>query len=213
MAFAYPREAVLIDQLSLCLYKGETTALIGPNGAGKTTLGKLLTGIIKPAAGQLLIFGEDARSLPLSRIGQKVGYCFQNPRQQLLAASVEEEIAFGLVYRGVRRESIETTVDSLLELFEIEHLRHAFPLNLSWGEKRRVVLAACLALNPQYLVLDEPTVGLDAERIRTFNRVLARLRDNGIGMLLISHDQDFVRENAGRILPMEGGAIIDDLRV
>ena len=213
MAFAYPREAVLIDQLSLCLYKGETTALIDPNGAGKTTLGKLLTGIIKPAAGQLLIFGEDARSLPLSRIGQKVGYCFQNPRQQLLAASVEEEIAFGLVYRGVRRETIETTVDSLLELFEIEHLRRAFPLNLSWGEKRRVVLAACLALNPQYLVLDEPTVGLDAERIRTFNRVLARLRENGIGMLLISHDQEFVRENAGRILPMEGGSIIDDLRI
>jgi energy-coupling factor transport system ATP-binding protein len=108
---------------------------------------------------------------------------------------------------------IDATVNYLLELFEIEHLRHFFPLNLSWGEKRRVVLAACLALEPQYLVLDEPTVGLDAERIRTFNRVLARLRDNGIGMLLISHDQDFVRDNAGRILPMIGGSIIDDLRV
>ncbi len=203
----------MIDGLSISLYKGETAAFIGPNGAGKTTLGKLLTGIIKPAAGQLLIFGEDACSLPLSRIGQKVGYCFQNPRQQLLAASVEEEIAFGLTYRGASRDYIAATVNSLLELFEIEHLRGAFPLNLSWGEKRRVVLAACLALNPQYLVLDEPTVGLDAERIRTFNRVLARLRDNGIGMLLISHDQDFVRENAGRILPMEGGLIVDDCRI
>ena len=187
--------------------------MIGPNGAGKTTLGKLLTGILKPLAGQLYIFGEEAGALPLSHIGQQVGYCFQNPRQQLLAATVEEEIAFGLKYRGAKREYIEDTVNSLLTLFEIQHLRRSFPLNISWGEKRRVVLAACLALDPQYLVLDEPTVGLDGDRIRTFNRVLARLRENGIGMLLISHDQDFVRENASRILPMEGGSIIDDLRV
>ena len=195
------------------MYKGQTAALIGPNGAGKTTLGKLLTGILKPLAGQLYIFGEEAGSLPLSHIGQQVGYCFQNPRQQLLAATVEEEIAFGLKYRGAKREYIEDTVNSLLTLFEIQHLRRSFPLNISWGEKRRVVLAACLALDPQYLVLDEPTVGLDGDRIRTFNRVLARLRENGIGMLLISHDQDFVRENASRILPMEGGSIIDDLRI
>jgi energy-coupling factor transporter ATP-binding protein EcfA2 len=129
------------------------------------------------AAGQLLLFGEDARSLPLSLIGEKVGYCFQNPRQQLLAATVEEEIAFGLVYRGVRRELIDATVNYLLELFEIEHLRHFFPLNLSWGEKRRVVLAACFGPRTAISGADEPTVGLDAERIRTFNRVLARLRD------------------------------------
>lgn len=213
LVFGYHKEARLIEQMNICLYSAETTALIGPNGAGKTTLGKLLTGILKPSAGQLHIFGEDAQSLPLCHIGQKVGYCFQNPHQQLLATSVEEEIAFGLKYRGASREDIEHTVDSLLSLFEIGHLRRSFPFNISWGEKRRVVLAACLALNPQYLVLDEPTVGLDEERIKTFNRVLARLRENGIGMLLISHDRDFIRENAGRILQMEGGVITGDRRI
>ncbi len=213
MFFGYHKEASLINQLNLSLYGDETTALVGPNGAGKSTLGKLLTGILKPSAGELSIFGQDAKSLPLSHIGQKIGYCFQNPHQQLLAASVEEEIAFGLIYRGAGREYIEHTVASLLSLFEIEHLRRSFPLNLSWGEKRRVALASCLALNPQYLILDEPTVGLDRERIRTFNQVLARLRENGIGMLLISHDLDFVRENSGRILQMEGGSIVDDHRI
>lgn len=210
LTFAYSSRDSFISGLDLALGTGEATALAGPNGGGKTTLGKLLTGIIKPSAGELFHFGEDALQLPLSRIGQKVGYCFQNPNQQLLAASVEEEIAFGLKYRGASREHIEHTTESLLSLFEISHLRQSFPLNLSWGEKRRLVLAACLALEPKYLVLDEPTVGLDGERIKILSRILSRLLDNGIGMLFISHDQDFIQENAQRILHMQRGEIVDD---
>lgn len=210
LAFSYSRKVSFIEGMDLSLGKGEATALVGPNGAGKTTLGKLLTGIIKPSAGELFHFGEDTLQLPLSRIGQKVGYCFQNPDQQLLAASVEEEIAFGLKYRGASREYIKHTTESLLNLFEISHLRKSFPLNLSWGEKRRVVLAACLALDPHYLVLDEPTIGLDGERIKILSRILVRLLENGIGMLLISHDQDFIQENAQRILHLQRGNIVDD---
>lgn len=148
--------------------------------------------------------------MPLHLIGQKVGYSFQNPNQQLFAATVEEEIGFGLKYRGASRDHICSVVNSLMEVFEIEHLRQKFPLNLSWGEKRRVVLAACLALQPTYLILDEPTTGLDPHRIMKLTEVLATMRQQGIGMLLISHHQGFVEANAQRILHLERGVIDDD---
>jgi len=210
LVFAYQKDDSFINQLSLSLFKGETVALVGPNGVGKTTLGKLLTGILKPSSGELYLFGENAKTIPLFRIGQKVGYSFQNPEQQLFAATVEDEIGFGLKYRGAAQEKISRVTESLLSLFEIKHLRQAFPMNLSWGEKRRVVLAASLALEPEYLVLDEPTIGLDGERIKILTQVLTRLRENGIGMLIISHNQDFVQDNAQRILCMLEGEIDDD---
>ncbi len=212
MVFSYHRDAVFIDHLSLSLFTEETVALVGPNGGGKTTLGKLLVGILKPWSGSHFLFGEDAAALPLAHIGRMVGYSFQNPMQQLFAISVEEEIAFGLKYRGASRDNISRITESLLALFEIEHLRHAFPLNLSWGEKKRVVLAACLALEPKYLVLDEPTTGMDDKRIEILNGVLGKLRDSGMGMLLISHNRGFVDANAQRVLRMEGGQITDDRR-
>ncbi|MEN6460928.1 MAG: ABC transporter ATP-binding protein [Syntrophomonas sp.] len=210
LVFGYQKAMNIIQHLSLSLYKGETVVLVGPNGAGKTTLGKLLTGILKPSSGKLFLFGEDSNTIPLFRIGQKVGYSFQNPECQLFTLSVEDEIGFGLKYRGASQEKIARVTKYLLTLFEIEHLRNAFPLNLSWGEKRRVVLAASLALEPDYLILDEPTTGLDEERIEILNLVLDRLRENGIGMLLISHNQEFIKKNARRILRMEKGRIADD---
>lgn len=210
LTFGYRGKANIIEHLDLSLFEGETVALMGPNGAGKTTLGKLLAGILRPAAGELTIFGENGLTMPLFRIGQKVGYSFQNPVQQLFCVSVEEEIAFGLKYRGYSREHIKRTTEFLLNLFEIEHLRSAFPLNLSWGEKRRVALAACLALEPAYLVLDEPTTGMDDGRIHTLSELLGRLREQEVGMLLISHNTYFVEENAQRILHMDGGGITDD---
>lgn len=210
LVFGYSRNANIINQVSLSLYKGETVALVGPNGAGKTTLGKLVTGILQPVSGQLWLFGKDASHMPLHHIGQKIGYCFQNPEHQLLTMSVKEEIAFALKYRGVAQDQIERVVEQLLSLLELEHLRDSLPLNLSWGEKRRVVLAACLALEPEYLVLDEPTIGLDEEKIKIFNGILKRLRQAGIGMLLISHNKRFVEENAQRLIAMEGGKIVDD---
>jgi energy-coupling factor transport system ATP-binding protein len=210
LVFGYRKDVNIIDHQNLSLFKGETVALTGPNGMGKTTLGKLLTGILRPSSGKCVLFGEDATTIPLSRIGQRVGYCFQNPEQQLFTVSVEEEIAFGLKYRGASREDISNKTDFLLNLFEIEYLRKAFPYNLSWGEKRRVVLAASLALEPEYLVLDEPTTGLDKKRIEILNQVIKKLQRNGIGILLISHNQSFIEENAQRILLMERGGITDE---
>ena len=210
LAFSYRKESEIIDSLSVSLLTGETVALIGANGAGKTTLGKLLTGILRPTRGTLTLFGQDASKMSLPQIGQKIGYSFQNPEQQLFTTSVEAEIAFGLKHRGMSREEISEKTEALLSLFELQQVRYEFPLNVSWGEKRRIALAACFALNPGYLVLDEPTTGQDEERITILNQALERLRQRDVGMLLISHNESFIEQNAQRILRMERGAIVDD---
>lgn len=202
--------ADVISELDLTLYKGETLALSGPNGAGKTTLGKLLMGILKPSSGKIKIFGKDSSTMPLSEIGQKIGYGFQNPERQLFATTVEEEIGFGLTYSGIAKKEVMMITESLLELFQLEYVRDSFALNLSYGEKKRVALAASLALSPQYLILDEPTIGLDPQRIKILNQVLSDLRSKEIGMLLISHNEEFLKENVQRSLIMEGGRIIHD---
>jgi len=108
LSFCYENNKEIISNVNLTLYSGETAALAGENGAGKTTLGKLLTGILKPSEGVITVFGDDAGRLSLSDIGQKIGYCFQNPDLQLFASSVEDEICFGLKYRGFDNEYIET---------------------------------------------------------------------------------------------------------
>lgn len=210
LTFSYDKKTIVVHQQNLSLYQGETVILTGPNGSGKTTLGKLLTGILKPTNGTIRIFDQDSKDLSLGDIGRKIGYCFQNPGKQLFAASVEEEIRFGLKYRGEDIDTIDQVTQEMMDIFEISHLKNEFPFNLSWGEKRRVVLAATLALNPAYLILDEPTTGLDEGRIDCLNRILKNLREKGIGMLLISHNQSFIDDNAYRILRMERGCITDD---
>lgn len=210
VSFAYQPDRDVIQGLNLSLYRGETAFLTGPNGAGKTTLGKLLGGILKPHQGQCLLQGEEISNMPLYKVGQRIGYCFQNPAKQLFAVTVEEEIGFGLKYRGANPEEIDIMTQAMLTLFDLGPLRQCFPHNLSWGEKRRTALAACMALQPDYLILDEPAAGLDVQRLNTLAQTLQHLREQEIGILVISHNQDFIRENAQRILVMEKGGISDD---
>ncbi|GAB1476103.1 hypothetical protein MASR2M70_09350 [Bacillota bacterium] len=206
-----PRPAVA--DVNLTLYEGEAAAIRGSNGAGKTTLGKLLTGIIKPSLGKVVIFGKDAGEMSLSEIGGKIGYGFQNPERQLFASTVEEEIGFGLYYGGMPKEKVSRITEGLIKLFQLEACRDSFPLNLSYGEKKRVALAAALALSPEYLILDEPTLGLDARRIDILNQVLEELKSRGTGMLIISHNEEFIRQITSRVLTMERGQIIDDRKI
>ncbi len=203
----------VIAGLDLTLYRGEAVALTGQNGAGKTTLGKLLAGILRPSSGRVLLSGKDAKEMKLFEIGQKIGYCFQNPERQLFASTVEEEIGFGLIYRGRPKQEVDRITEELITLFQLESVRGCFPLNLSYGEKRRLALAAGFALSPEYLILDEPTTGLDSVRIGILGRVLKELRGRNTGMLLISHNEEFLHDNTTRILTMEGGRILHDHRI
>ncbi len=207
VGFAYPGRQPVIRDVSFHIAPGETVALTGPNGSGKTTLGKLLLGILKPCVGQILVEGRDMADCSLAEMGSKVGYIFQNPEKQMFAPSVREEIAFGLRYRGYGDERVQEKVDEMLDYFELSHRADSFPFNLSQGEKQRLAIAAIMALEPRFVIFDEPTTGLDMRRKDRFAQLLERTRKRGAGYILISHDRDFGAACCHRQLMMKEGKL------
>lgn len=211
--FTYPKsKKQIINDISLKLYTKDFAAIVGANGSGKTTLGKLLTGILKSDNGDVLICGRNTKDMSLGQCGKKVGYMFQNPDCQIFAATVEEEISFAMELNGIEREVIEEKVSYMLKVFDLENLKDDFPFNLSRGEKQRLALAAILVNEPEYLILDEPTTGLDFERVKILSDILSKLSKKGIGIAVISHDEEFINKHADRIIQIEEGKVVSDFR-
>jgi energy-coupling factor transport system ATP-binding protein len=201
---------LVIDGLSIKLYKEQFTAITGPNGSGKTTLGKLMTGILKPQEGYVYISGKNSADMKLGEIGQRIGYLFQNPGLQIFAPTVREEITFALELKGYSKDVIDKEANRFMKDFDLLHLKDAFPFKLSRGEKQRLAIAAVLVNRPGFLVLDEPTTGLDIKRRRALSDMLINLKEKGIGMAVISHDRDFIRRLADRVIKMDGGEVVED---
>ncbi len=210
IAYTYPQGTQVILDMTTKFYPQQFTAIVGSNGSGKTTLGKLLAGIFKPTSGQVLIAGKLSTRLKLGEIGQKVGYLFQEPERQIFAPSVREEIGFVLNFRGVSEREIAEKVAKMLNLFHLAELKDEYPFRLSRGEKQRLALAAILVNEPIFLILDEPTTGLDLHRREELSQILQELKLQGLGLVVISHDEDFVNANADRVLEISGGEIIAD---
>lgn len=208
--FSYTSNHNIIENLSLDLYQGQFTALTGSNGSGKTTLGKLIMGILKPHKGKISILSKDASKMTLGQKGQRVGYLFQNPNSQLFATTVYEELSLILEIKGYDKKTIDEKVNEMLETFQLNHLRDSFPFILSGGEKQRLALASVLMNQPEYLILDEPTTSLDIKRKETFSGFIQQLKQQNIGMLVISHDESFIGEHADRVLQLERGRILYD---
>ncbi len=212
MDFKYPSKDELFKNISIDFVKGEFTAIVGVNGSGKTTLGKLLVGIYKPIQGDVLIDGKNTKELSLGQLGKMVGYLFQNPNQQIFTNSVIEEISFSMRLRGISQELIDLECNKLLDFFDLKGLKNSFPFNLSQGERQRVALAAIFANNPEFLILDEPTTGLDNKRKKLLSIYLSDLKKQGKGIIVISHDIDFVKKHSDRKIHLAGGKIIEDNR-
>ncbi len=207
LSFAWPGRPPLLNGLSLSLGESDTVALSGPNGSGKTTLGKLMLGLLRPTAGEVRLLGRPIASYTLGEIGRRVGYVLQNPGRQLFCATVREEIAFGLGFLPLSEAEQQERTDRLIAEFDLGRVAGEFPLNLSQGEKQRVAIAAVLALQPAFLLLDEPTTGLDPVRQDQLASLLAQVRARGTGYLLISHDREFCRRCTQRTLTLSGGGI------
>lgn len=208
--FHYEKGKPVISQINLKIFQNEMTALTGPNGSGKTTLGKLLMGILSPVSGDVFLDDKRVSQMSLGQIGMTIGYLFQNPEKQFFAPTVEDEISFILRAKGLDERDIKSKVDPLLEGFELSHLREDFPLRLSQGEKQRLALAAILVNDLDYLILDEPTTGLDKERKIILADILNNLYNRGIGMIIISHDFEFLNQFPRRVLEINRGEIIND---
>ena len=194
-----------MSALSVHFERGEIVAVRGKNGCGKTTLTKLLTGILRPTSGRVLIDELDAAGMNLFEIGRRIGYVFQNPCRQLFCDTTFNEVAFGLRNTGLDEDAVADKVNYYLEYFGLAQYSDTYPGKLSLGEKQRLALAAVLALGTDYLVLDEPTSGLDTRRRKELGNILTDLRSKlNCGVILVSHESGFISRYADRELVMAG---------
>jgi len=193
--------------LDFCAHKGERTVLLGPNGAGKSTLLGHLLGLLRPQEGTVRVFGLDpTRQWPAIR--ERIGVVLQNVDQQLIMPTVYDDIAFSLRQYHRPPDTIEPAVSRVAKLLGIEALLHRTPQSLSGGEKRRVALAGALAIGPELLILDEPFEGLDSIARKTVVDVLRRLKDQGVSMVMSTHDIDSIGEIADYCYVLSSGGEI-----
>jgi len=200
ITYQYPQtKNPVIKDYSASFERGEVVAITGRNGCGKTTLTRLLAGILRPASGKVVLDGIDLAGLDLYEIGCRVGLVFENPARQLFCPTVFEEVAFGLQESGLAPAEIERQTNDCLLRLHISHLTKNHPFQLSRGEKQCVMLAALLNRGSDYLVLDEPTAGLDLRTRHDLGRQLVSLaRENSAGVVVVSHEHDFIKACADR---------------
>ena len=184
------------------------TAVTGENGSGKTTLGKLVAGILRPACGTVFFDGVDIAALSLGEIGRQVGYLFQEPSRQIFAPNPLEEIAFPMELRGTPKDDARKIARVYLEKFELSHIENSTTYTLSRGEKQRLAIAAAMVMKPKYFVLDEPTTGLDKKRREMLADILKNLLADGVGILLFSHDVDFLKLMGADVCNVKGGRML-----
>ncbi len=210
LTFRYPeRSKPALGSVSFGISSGERVTLMGPNGCGKSTLAKLLAGLIAPTSGVLQIFGQDLQAASASyRRADKVGIVFQSPDDQMVASTVEREIAFGLENMGIESGLIRAKVDALMDGFDLRKFARRSPHHLSGGEKQRVALASVLVMEPKLLILDEVTSLLDPVGRSDVLNMISKLKSE-ITVFLITQ---FPKEAliGGRLMIMSRGQIIAD---
>jgi len=210
VSYEYPGGIRAINNVSLTIMPGEFIALLGQNGSGKTTLAKLINGLLKPIEGKVLLKGKDTRKLTVAECAKIVGYVFQNPEHQIFASTIFEEIAFGPRNLGIPEDEVRRRVEESLRFVDLKKPMNAFPHLLSVGEKHRVAIASVLAMEPELLILDEPTTGIDFGRSLQIMRLLQRLRSGGRAVMVITHDLYLAAEFADRIIILKDGEKLAD---
>ncbi len=200
-----------VKNVSLNIERGSFTVILGHNGSGKSTLAKMLNGLNKPTLGDILVNGINTKAEETEiEVKRLVGMVFQNPDNQLIASIVEEDVAFGPENLGLPSEEIRKRVDSALRAVGMEEFAASTPHRLSGGQKQRIAIAGIIAMEPECLVLDEPTAMLDPKGREEIVKTLERLnREKGITVVLITHYMEEA-ENADRVLVMNDGEIIRD---
>jgi len=197
ISFGYYTAPDLLDDLNFRLTMGERVGIIGPNGCGKTTLLYLIMGLLKPAKGEIRIFGKKRRvEEDFVEVRQRIGFLFQNSDDQLFCPSVKEEIAFGPLNFGVERNRVREIIDKTLKDVGLDGFEERAPYNLSGGEKRKLALATILAMQPDVLLLDEPTIGLDEA---TVEKLINILNEPRLSYIIISQNRGFLKETVKRL--------------
>lgn len=209
-----PFETKALDHVCLQIDNAEFIGIMGHTGCGKSTLMQLIAGLLTPSDGQVFINGRDIndRRYDRNELRRKVGVVFQYPECQLFETTVYKDVAFGLKHAGLSKEQVTERVRWALTAcgFQYEAVCSLSPMSLSGGEKRRVAIAGILAVQPDYLILDEPIAGLDPLGREAFLQMLAQLHTQGVTILMISHNADCIAEYTDRVLLFEAGRLLAD---
>ncbi|UCF84574.1 MAG: ABC transporter ATP-binding protein [Desulfobacteraceae bacterium] len=211
ISFAYRGTASVLDKLSLQLYRGERLGLIGPNGSGKTTLFHIIMGLLKPSFGIIEIFDRHVlEEKDFRSVRERIGLLFQDADDQLFSPTVLEDVAFGPLNLGKSQEEAKNIAQSTLELLGLSGFQDRITYKLSGGEKKLVSLATVLAMEPEILLLDEPSNGLDDNTKAKLTEALSQL---DLSYILISHEIDFLSETTDSVCEMRNGKIFIDEEV
>ncbi|MBN1368644.1 MAG: energy-coupling factor ABC transporter ATP-binding protein [Dehalococcoidaceae bacterium] len=210
VSFAYPSGMAALKGINLSIGRGELVVIMGRNASGKTTLVKQLNRLLVPAKGKVKILGKEITGASTAEMSASVGLVFQNPQEHLFADSVREEIAFGLKNKGLDGNEIKQISQQMLDKFGLSHLAHRYPRELSGGEKQRLALAAVMAGEPEILVLDEPTRGIEDRLKIKLMHLIDDYRHRSKTVILITHDVELVARFASRVILMSEGRIIVD---
>lgn len=205
--FSYEADKPVLKSLSTVFEKGQFTAILGQNGAGKSTLLKTLNALLKPQRGNVFLDGQDLSKSRAEELSGKVGYLSQNPNDYLFNDTVEEEILFSLKSLGKADDGI---LEELLDRMDLRDCRKKNPRELSGGQKQRVALASVLASRPEILLIDEPTRGLDIVLKKKLGLLLLELQKQGMTIILVTHDVEFVSEFSQRVLVLFDGEVVAD---
>ncbi|MDY4221296.1 MAG: ABC transporter ATP-binding protein [Candidatus Faecousia sp.] len=206
VSFSYDRQKPVVEGLSFSIQKGESVGLIGANGAGKSTIMKLLLGLLS-GDGQILVDGLELNRKNLAAIRQKIGFVLQDSDNQMFMPTVYEDMCFGPLNYGLSREETDARVDAVLKSLGIEKLKHCYNHKISGGEKRMAAIATILAMEPEAILMDEPSTALDPVNRRTVINTIRRLKQT---KLIASHDLDMILDTCQRVILLSGGKIVAD---
>ncbi len=208
LQYVYPSGQLALAGIDLVVSEGESLALVGPNGAGKTTLFLCLSGVLRPQAGRALVLGLDpAIAAERRQVPARLGIIFQNSDDQLFSATVLDDVAFGPLNLGLPEAEVRLRVQKALGQVGMDQLSERVPSQLSGGEKRRVALAGVLAMRPEVLLLDEPSIHLDPRGRRELIQLINALQNTKI---VASHDLEFILATCHRVALLDRGRIVAD---
>lgn len=205
VSFRYSNQTLAVKSVSFDIAAGEFIAVAGRNGSGKTTLTKLMMALLKPCSGTITFHGQDTKKYSPADMARSVGYVFQNPDRQMFRDTVAMEVAYGPQQLGFPAEQLQQAVASALAVTGLEEFSNAYPRTLTKGQRQRVAIASALAMEPEILILDEPTSGQDSHSSHDLMELLTGLNAAGRTIILVTHNMDLLAQYAKRAIIMDQG--------
>ncbi|WP_294373326.1 ABC transporter ATP-binding protein [uncultured Clostridium sp.] len=210
ITFKYSNNREVLKKVSFTINKGEMVSIVGRNGAGKSTVSKLICGFYKPSSGEILFNGRNIENDTIKERAEKIGVVMQNPNQMISKTMIFDEVAFGLKIRNYDDEEIKNRVYKALKICGLYKMRNWPVSALSFGQKKRVTIASILAINPEIIILDEPTAGQDFKHYTEIMEFLKELNKKGITIIMITHDMHLMLEYTDRAIVLSDGEKIKD---